>query len=81
MEHANTAFLMVAGMLFALMIMSLIAFVFSSLTTLPNEEDARTHSVQAAAFNEEYLAYDHVITFTFFVRHRVRLSRPGDLPP
>ncbi len=63
MEHANTAFLMVAGMLFALMIMSLIAFVFSSLTTLPNEEDARTHSVQAAAFNEEYLAYDKKIMY------------------
>lgn len=63
MEHVNTAFLMVAGMLFAIMIMSLIAFVFSSLTVLPNEEDSKTHAVQAAAFNEEYLAYDKKIMY------------------
>lgn len=63
MEHANIAFLMVAGMLFAIMIMSLIAFVFSSLTVLPNEEDARIHAEQAAAFNEEYLAYDKKIMY------------------
>lgn len=63
MEHVNTAFLMVAGMLFAIMIMSLIAFVFSSLTVLPNEEDSKMHTVQAAAFNEEYLAYDKKIMY------------------
>lgn len=63
MEHANIAFLMVAGMLFAIMIMSLIAFVFSSLTVLPNEEDSRIHAEQAAAFNEEYLAYDKKIMY------------------
>lgn len=63
MEHANTAFIMAGGMLFALMIMSLVAFVFSSLTTLPVEEDSRTLANQAAAFNEEYLAYDKKIMY------------------
>lgn len=57
MEHANKAFLMVGGMLFALMVMSLVAYVFSKLTVLPTEEDYRIEAEQVAAFNDEYTAY------------------------
>lgn len=63
MEHANKALLMVGGMLFALMVMSLVAFVFSSLTTLPTEEDYRVEATQIAAFNNEYTAYDKKIMY------------------
>lgn len=63
MEHANKAFMMAAGMLFALMILSLIAFVFSSLTTLPTEEDVNLEASQIAAFNNEYTAYDKKIMY------------------
>jgi len=63
MEHANKAFIMVGGMLFALMIMSLVAFVFSRLTTLPTEEDYSLEAKQIAAFNNEYSAYDKKIMY------------------
>lgn len=63
MEHANKAFLMVGGMLFALMVLSLVAFVFSRLTTLPTEEDYSLEAEQIAAFNNEYTAYDKKIMY------------------
>lgn len=63
MEHANKAFLMVGGMLFAIMILSLVAFVFSSLTTLPTEQDINLEASQIAAFNNEYTAYDKKIMY------------------
>lgn len=63
MENANKAIIMAAGMLFAVMIMSLIAFVFSRLTTLPNEEDMQLLIKQAAEFNNEYTAYDKRIMY------------------
>ena len=37
----------------------------------------RARGLHLLSMNEEYHAYDHVITFTFFVRHRVRLVGPG----
>lgn len=63
MEHANIAFMMVAGILFALLILSLVAFVFSTITTLPNEEDINLEASQIATFNNEYTAYDKKIMY------------------
>lgn len=63
MDHANKAFLMAAGMLFALMILGMVAFVFSNLATLPNEEDVILEAKQVAEFNKEYLAYDKKIMY------------------
>ena len=63
MESANKAIMMAGGMLFAIMIMSLVAFVFSKLTTLPTEEDSKLLIQQAAAFNNEYTAYDKRIMY------------------
>ena len=63
MEHANKAFIMAAGMLFALMILSLVAFVFGRLTSLPVEEDVNLEASQIAAFNNEYTAYDKKIMY------------------
>lgn len=63
MESANKAIMMAGGMLFAVMIMSLVAFVFSRLTTLPTEEDSQLLIQQAAAFNNEYTAYDKKIMY------------------
>lgn len=63
MEHANKAFIMAAGMLFALMVLSLVAFVFGRLTSLPMEEDVNLEASQIAAFNNEYTAYDKKIMY------------------
>ena len=37
----------------------------------------RARGLPSLSLNEEYYAYDLVITFTFFVRHWVRLVGPG----
>lgn len=63
MESANKAMMMAGGMLFAIMVMSLVAFVFSRLTTIPTEEDSKILIQQAAAFNNEYTAYDKRIMY------------------
>lgn len=63
MENANKAILMAGGMLFAIMIMSLVAFVFTELKVLPNQEDSKILTEQAAAFNNEYTAYDKKIMY------------------
>jgi hypothetical protein len=63
MESANKAIAMAAGMLFAVMIMSLVAFVFSRITTIPTQEDSQALIEQSAAFNDEYTAYDKKIMY------------------
>ena len=63
MESANKAMMMAGGMLFAIMVMSLVAFVFSRLTTIPTEEDSKILIQQATAFNNEYTAYDKRIMY------------------
>jgi hypothetical protein len=63
MESANKAILMAAGMLFAIMVISLVAFVFSRITTIPTAEDTQELIEQSAAFNNEYTAYDKKIMY------------------
>ena len=63
MESANKAMMMAGGMIFAIMVMSLVAFVFSRLTTIPTEEDSKILIQQVAAFNNEYTAYDKRIMY------------------
>ena len=63
MESASKAFIMAFGMVVAVMIMSLIVFVFSKISNLPNEKDFELMTQQVAAFNNEYTAYDKKIMY------------------
>ena len=57
MENASRALEMAAGVLLAVLILSLLAFFFSSISSKPVEEDLRMTAEQLAAFNQEYEVY------------------------
>lgn len=57
MENASRALEMAAGVLLAVLILSLLAFFFSSISSRPVEEDLRMSAEQLAKFNQEYEVY------------------------
>ena len=58
MENAAKALEIAAGALTAILIMSLIAYFFSTARLSPLEEDSRDVAEQLAKFNLEYEVYD-----------------------
>lgn len=58
MENAAKALEIAAGVLLAVLIMSLIAFFFTNLSSWPEEEDSMQTAEQLAKFNLEYEVYD-----------------------
>lgn len=58
MEDAIKALEMAAGVLLAVIIMSLIAYFFSSIKNLPQEQDQSAQAEQLAKFNLEYEVYN-----------------------
>lgn len=57
MENATRALEIAAGVLLAVLIMSLIAYFFSSMSLWPQEEDSMETAEQLAKFNLEYEVY------------------------
>ena len=58
MENASKALLMAAGVLIAVMLLSLIVYMSTSMTRIAGAQDQRTEAEQLAAFNKEYEAYN-----------------------
>ena len=58
MEDAIKALEMAAGVLLAVIIMTLIAYFFSSIKNLPQEQDQSTQAEQLSKFNLEYEVYN-----------------------
>ena len=57
MENVSKALEMAAGVLVAVLIMSLVAYFFSSIGKLPEQEDEVKTKAQLEAFNKEYEVY------------------------
>ena len=57
MENAARALEIAAGVLIAIMILSLLAYFFASLSTMPKQENESMTTQQLHAFNTEYEAY------------------------
>jgi len=57
MENASRALEMAAGVLLAVLILSLLAFFFSSISQRPVDDDLRVSAEQLAKFNQEYEVY------------------------
>ncbi len=58
MENASKALEMAAGVLLGVLIMSLVAYFFSSISSWPEQQDDQKNSEQTAKFNLEYEVYD-----------------------
>ena len=58
MDNAQKALEMAAGVLLAVMIMSLIAYFFTNISAWPEEEDQMETAEQLSKFNLEYEIYD-----------------------
>lgn len=58
MENASKALEMAAGVLLAVLIMTLVAYFFTSISSWPEQEDDEKSSVQTSQFNLEYEVYD-----------------------
>jgi hypothetical protein len=58
MENASKALLIAAGILFAILILSLILVVSNNMRDLANADDERIAARQLAAFNAEFEAYN-----------------------
>lgn len=63
MENASKALVMVANMLLAVIILSLVLYFYNRLRTLPIEEDLNTAIEQAQEFNKQYEVYDKRIMY------------------
>ncbi len=58
MENASKALVIAGGVLIAVVIMSLIAYFFSSISEWPQEQDDEQSAEQLAKFNLEYEVYE-----------------------
>lgn len=58
MENASKALEIAAGVLLAVLIMSLIAYFFTSISSWPEQQDSEKLTEQTAKFNLEYEVYD-----------------------
>ena len=58
MENASKALLMAGGTLIAILIMSLIVYVFTTSTRMAEAQDEKISKQQTAEFNKQYEAYD-----------------------
>ena len=58
MENASKALEIAAGVLLAVLIMTLVAYFFTTLSSWPEREDEEKLSQQTAQFNLEYEVYD-----------------------
>ena len=58
MENASKALLMAAGVLIAVMLLSIIVYMSTSMTRIADAQDQRTEAEQLAAFNKEYEVYN-----------------------
>lgn len=58
MENASKALEMAAGVLLGVLIMSLVAYFFTSISSWPEQQDDQKKSEQTAKFNLEYEVYD-----------------------
>lgn len=63
MENATKALVMVANMLLAVIILSLVLYFYNRLRTLPLEEDLNTAIEQAQEFNKQFEVYDKRIMY------------------
>lgn len=58
MENASKALIIAGGVLLAMMILSLVVYVASSMTDIAESEERRTLAEQTAEFNKSYLSYN-----------------------
>lgn len=58
MENAADALRMAAGVLIALLLISLVIFVFTRISSLENEKDQQELLQQVSEFNDKFLAFD-----------------------
>ena len=58
MENASKALEIAAGVLLAVLIMSLVAYFFTSISEWPQQQDDEMEAEQTAKFNLEYEVYD-----------------------
>ena len=58
MENASKALEIAAGVLLAVLIMSLVAYFFTSISEWPQQQDDEKEAEQTAKFNLEYEVYD-----------------------
>jgi len=63
MENAAKALLIAAGIMFAMMIISLIAYMSSSITEMGEAQESKRAAEQLAAFNAEYEAYNKQLMY------------------
>ncbi len=58
MENASKALIIAGSILLAMMILSLVVYVASSMTGIAESEERRTLAEQTAEFNKSYLSYN-----------------------
>lgn len=58
MENASKALEMAAGVMLAVLIMTLVAYFFTTISSWPEQQDDEKSSVQTSQFNLEYEVYD-----------------------
>lgn len=58
MENASKALLIAAGILLALIILSLLIYMTNTTSRMAKAQDEKTEAEQLAAFNREYEAYN-----------------------
>lgn len=63
MENASKALIIAGGVFFALMLLALLVFVFTSVTDFADSQDRKTLTKQIAEFNEGYEAYNKQIMY------------------
>ena len=58
MENASKALEMAAGVLLGVLLLSLVAYFFTSISSWPEQQDDEKSSQQTAQFNLEFEVYD-----------------------
>ena len=62
MENATKALLIGAGMLFAVVVVSMVLYTYTQITTYYNSKQNEQEVKQQAEFNIEFSAYDRDLT-------------------
>lgn len=63
MENASKALLIAGGILLAILILSALVFMFSSVKDFSSTQEAKTLAQQTAKFNAEYDAYNKTVMY------------------
>lgn len=63
MENASKALIMAGGILLAMMILALVIYVTTSMTSMQEAQDTRIAAQQLEEFNNSYLVYNKTIMY------------------